>query len=395
MLKPEKWDSVTRFWREHVFLLGKIDLLLLDEIHHLGDDRGATLEAVVVRMRFMNQCAIELKAENRPHSSIYEGCVALVLVFGLCYSFTNINNSLLFFCRLRIIALSATLPNLTDIGDWLHCTPDAVHYFDETFRPVPLTVHTLAFGSFHNAFLFERSLDAKVGDIISRYSCGRSSLVFCSSKKSAENVALLLSNKKGFKPHMNGEVIQNSLLKNALCRGVGFHHSGLSPDDRSAVERLFLAGHLSVLCSTATLAYGVNLPAFLVIIKGTNCWRGGTRGYERMSRSGLKLKARCVSNKNQVLSLQANSASGRGNPLMHACNIHAVHTLFRNDLESGTLLCLVVDIIQMIGRAGRAGFDTAGVAVVMTSDEDRTFFGELSLHAEVVESNLLQLITEG
>jgi ATP-dependent DNA helicase HFM1/MER3 len=58
---PEKWDSLTRMWRDNVFLLGLIDLLLLDEIHHLGEDRGAVLETVVVRMRLINQvCCQEL-----------------------------------------------------------------------------------------------------------------------------------------------------------------------------------------------------------------------------------------------------------------------------------------------------------------------------------------------
>lgn len=37
-----------------MFLFGSFDLLLLDEIHHLGDDRGSTLEAVVVRMRALS-----------------------------------------------------------------------------------------------------------------------------------------------------------------------------------------------------------------------------------------------------------------------------------------------------------------------------------------------------
>jgi ATP-dependent DNA helicase HFM1/MER3 len=35
------------------------------------------------------------------------------------------------------------------------------------------------------------------------------------------------------------------------------------------VEQLFVAGALLVLCTTSTLAVGVNLPAHLVIIKGT------------------------------------------------------------------------------------------------------------------------------
>ena len=39
--------------------------------------------------------------------------------------------------------------------------------------------------------------------------------------------------------------------------------------DRSLTERLFSEGLLKVLCCTATLAWGVNLPAHTVIIKGT------------------------------------------------------------------------------------------------------------------------------
>lgn len=40
--------------------------------------------------------------------------------------------------------------------------------------------------------------------------------------------------------------------------------------DRNIVERLFLEGDIKVLVATATLAWGVNLPAFAVIIKGTD-----------------------------------------------------------------------------------------------------------------------------
>lgn len=62
---PEKWDSLTRCWRDHVFLLGKIDLLLIDEVHHLNDDRGAVLETVIVRMRFITQtCATKSNSDS-------------------------------------------------------------------------------------------------------------------------------------------------------------------------------------------------------------------------------------------------------------------------------------------------------------------------------------------
>ena len=39
-------------------------------------------------------------------------------------------------------------------------------------------------------------------------------------------------------------------------------------NDRSLVESLFEHGYIHVICTTSTLALGVNLPVYLVIIKG-------------------------------------------------------------------------------------------------------------------------------
>ena len=61
-------------------------------------------------------------------------------------------------------------------------------------------------------------------------------------------------------------------VKDLVPYGIGIHHAGLSKDDRTLVEDLFAAGHIKVLISTATLAWGVNLPAHTVIIKGTQIY---------------------------------------------------------------------------------------------------------------------------
>jgi activating signal cointegrator complex subunit 3 len=42
--------------------------------------------------------------------------------------------------------------------------------------------------------------------------------------------------------------------------------------DRNLVEKCFINGHIRVLVCTATLAWGVNLPAHAVIIKGTELY---------------------------------------------------------------------------------------------------------------------------
>lgn len=61
-------------------------------------------------------------------------------------------------------------------------------------------------------------------------------------------------------------------LRELLPKGIGIHHAGMARSDRNLMERLFEEGVLKVLCCTATLAWGVNLPAAAVIIKGTQVY---------------------------------------------------------------------------------------------------------------------------
>jgi replicative superfamily II helicase len=62
---------------------------------------------------------------------------------------------------------------------------------------------------------------------------------------------------------------RNGQLKELFKSGFGIHHAGMLRSDRNLSERLFSEGFIKVLCCTATLAWGVNLPAHTVIIKGT------------------------------------------------------------------------------------------------------------------------------
>ena len=50
--------------------------------------------------------------------------------------------------------------------------------------------------------------------------------------------------------------------------------------DRTLVEELFDGKHIQVLCCTATLAWGVNLPAHTVIIKGTQIYDAEGGGWK-------------------------------------------------------------------------------------------------------------------
>ena len=81
---------------------------------------------------------------------------------------------------------------------------------------------------------------------------------------------------------VKGEVSRsaNQQVKDLFDYGFSIHHAGMLRKDRNLVEMLFSKGHIKVLCSTATLAWGVNLPAYGVIIKGTKVYNSGMGGYE-------------------------------------------------------------------------------------------------------------------
>ena len=57
-------------------------------------------------------------------------------------------------------------------------------------------------------------------------------------------------------------------LSHSLRFGIGLHHAGLIDSDKALVEKLFREQKILVLVATSTLAWGMNLPAHLVIIKG-------------------------------------------------------------------------------------------------------------------------------
>ena len=63
---------------------------------------------------------------------------------------------------------------------------------------------------------------------------------------------------------------KNAQLRDLFPNGIGIHHAGMLRQDRNMIEKYFHRGFIKVLVCTATLAWGVNLPAHAVIIKGLN-----------------------------------------------------------------------------------------------------------------------------
>ncbi|NXT98537.1 HFM1 helicase, partial [Buphagus erythrorhynchus] len=227
---PEKWDSMTRRWRDNS-IVQLVRLFLIDEVHVIKDEsRGATLEVVVSRMKTIQSSLWRLLEK---HDTVPP---------------------------LRFVAVSATIPNTQDIAEWL------------SDSKMPAT-----------EFKFDLTLNYKIASIIQTYSEQKPALVFCATRKGVQQAASVLAKDAKFllsieqKQRLQGfaNSLKDSKLRDLLTYGVAYHHAGMEISDRKVIEGAFTVGDLPVLFTTSTLAMGVNLPAHLVVIKSTMHYVGG------------------------------------------------------------------------------------------------------------------------
>ena len=133
------------------------------------------------------------------------------------------------------------------------------------------------------------------------------------------------------------ENVKNADLKELLPYGFAIHHAGLHRLDRNLVEDLFGDKHIQVLVSTSTLAWGVNLPAHTVIIKGTQI-------YSPEQGKWIELSPQ--------------------------------------------------DILQMLGRAGRPTYDTKGEGIIITSYQELKYYLSLLNQQLPIESQFLTQLAD-
>ena len=118
---------------------------------------------------------------------------------------------------------------------------------------------------------------------------GKQALIFTESKlsaeKTAEDLARIIRKKQ---PRMEEHLaLADKLLKSvgsptkqckrlSICvmSGVAFHHAGLVSEQRTLLENAFRDGTITTLCATPTLAYGVDTPAYRVILKSLKRYSG-------------------------------------------------------------------------------------------------------------------------
>lgn len=241
----EKLDSLTRHGASW---LSQVGLIIVDEIHLLNDQsRGPTLEILLTKLRELSPKA-------------------------------------------QILGLSATVKNSSELAKWLNA-----NLVVSDFRPVKLyegvTLNNkLQFFSHKSYDLPDMETEAAI--MHNTLQMKKQALFFLSSRRNAESLAeklaptvnsLLTSEEKAKLTKLSGEILdvlesptkQCQRLAFCIRHGTAFHHAGLLGKQKRMIEDSFRNGMVKVITSTPTLALGVNLPAFRVIIRDVKRYHGG------------------------------------------------------------------------------------------------------------------------
>jgi len=283
IVSNEKMDSLIRHGAGWIRDVG---LIVVDEIHLLGEgSRGPTLEITLTLLREM------------------------------------IPNA-------QILALSATIKNAKELAGWLKA--DTVI---SEWRPVKL-YKGVAFPYIIRLVegkTYELEEDVPLEASITRNTLKmrKQVLFFVSTRRSAESLAEKLGKiTKNFLGKREAELLKKLAddVENVLevptkqCRriarclrmGSAFHHAGLLYKQRKMIEDNFRNGLIKVIVATPSLAYGVNLPSFRVVMRD----------------------------------------------------------LKRYQPSIGSVFVPVLDVQQMLGRAGRPKYDSFGEGIILAKNEE-------------------------
>ncbi|XP_033196461.1 mutagen-sensitive 301 isoform X1 [Bombus vancouverensis nearcticus] len=231
----------------------EIGIIVIDELHLLGESggRGATLEVLLTKVLYIS-------------SNVH--IVGMSATIGNLEEIATFLNADLYTANFRPV----------EIKEYVKCEEN-IWLLDLKTKDVLTDVKKINYRYSNDAAMIDPDrIGGLVMDVIPKNSC----LIFCSSRKNCENVALLLS-KLLFKSLEDYKRDEKQKLLNALeseeglCPilhktiklGVAYHHSGLTSEERRLLEDAFRAETLSVICCTSTLATGVNLPARRVILR--------------------------------------------------------------------------------------------------------------------------------
>jgi len=304
---PEKFDGISRNWQTRKFVQ-EVSLVIMDEIHLLASDRGPILEMIVSRMNYISS------QTKKP---------------------------------IRLLGLSTAVSNAIDMAGWLR-VKEGLFNFPQSVRPVPLQMYIDGFPDNLAFCPLMKTMNKPAFMAIKQHSPSKPVLIFVASRRQTRLTALDLIHLCGmelnprrfmrmedFELQKILENVKDETLRLSLQFGMGLHHAGLVDSDRQIAHKLFEAGKIQILIATSTLAWGVNLPAHLVIIKGTQFFDSKIEDYRDMD---------------------------------------------------------LTDILQMMGRAGRPAFDTSGIAIVYTKESKKVFYKHFLNIGFPVESSLHKVL---
>ena len=326
---PEKYDIITRKSGQNTFI-EKVKLIIVDEIHLLHDVRGAILENIISRLM------LGKISKNK---------------------YDSINNS-----NIRLVGLSATLPNYIDVAKFLQVDiKKGLFYFDSSYRPIPLKQIFLGISEkkgikkmlLLNELTYKKTLE-KITE-------NKQVIIFVHSRRETLKTAKFLIETAKSKLELDkfknnipkqletiidedikkGKIIDKENLTSIFQYGIGIHHAGMNIKDKKIVEEYFSNQFLKVIISTATLAWGINLPANCIIIKGTKVYKPENGGWGELS---------------------------------------------------------FLDIMQMMGRAGRVGYvnseNNYGEGIIITTEEELIFYLSIMNQNLTIESQLIKNLAD-
>lgn len=237
ILTSEKFDSLLR---RDLPWISSVGLVVADEIHIIGDHgRGPTMEILLTKLKQLTKA--------------------------------------------QFIALSATIKNAREIADWLDAK-----VVESDYRPVKLYEGVYAEGKI--GFFGKETVELngeelpEIKIVHDTAKKNKQSLVFVATRKSAEATAERiagymtdkLTSPDAVELKKLSEEILNALdyptrqcerLAKCVRGGIAFHHAGLVSKQRKLVESAFKNNLVKAIVATPTLAMGVNLPAYRVLIR--------------------------------------------------------------------------------------------------------------------------------
>ncbi len=268
--------------------LSGLGYVVLDEVHYLADrSRGAVWEEVIIHL---------------PES-------------------------------VRVVALSATVSNAEEFGEWLDQVRGGTTVIVDEQRPVPLWQHVLAGNRLYDLFVddehtrvnpellrvaqrdtwIERKAPGRPArgghrprrfapayrpDVISRLDASGllPAITFIFSRagcdaaveqclvaglrlttlEEAEVIQQVAERRTADIPPEDLTVLGYGAWLDGLRRGIAAHHAGMLPAFKEVVEELFAGGLVRAVFATETLALGINMPARTVVIEKLDKWNGET-----------------------------------------------------------------------------------------------------------------------